>query len=279
MVAELIAQLCFLGLVVGQTAPRMSISEVRGICSSLASRLGMSVSTPSLRCRSETLSKSGSIRWRVEAGSLLFSVDDRFGYVALFLDSAADAEARSHSNSSTRYFTTDDSAWMRAEAIRSQIGNQAELVRGVFSDSSEATSLNRTQRGFVQFTFESRPFGRSSGGQGNRIAMLLDQRTGRLVMFTQSTGWTFDSPEAAISEASARTIAAALVRAHLRGLVDEITGVRQAYIQPQEGFGSSLQNPLRIQRRVRWAYVVRFPRCVVYVDAQTGAPLGGARFR
>ncbi len=260
-----------------QSSPLLTPHQVKGICSSLAARLGVPFEAGSAKLRSTTVGPMGIRRWTVQDGQRLYIVDDEFGYVSTFQDADALVAARSRSSAPTRFFTTAEDGWLRAEILLARLDSGAGLVRWRFRDSRAPLGQPRSQPGCVSFSFQAMAHGKLTGGDGNGLSMTLDEVTGRLAWFTQIKGWTYDPPDASLSEAEAKAAAFALVRLHHPGLAVEFRSARLTYVAPYDGFGATLTSPLRAAMRVRWAYFVRFDKCHLYVDAQTGESLGGNR--
>lgn len=268
--------LLFFSLTVGVASASTSTpSEVLSVCSSFCTKLSISFTPGNASIARNVLPNGRGTSWTVSEGEKFFVVEDDFDYVSAYSNGAAEVAAKGGFGGAP-FFLTDQLAWVRADAIRLALDPQTHLSRSSFTDSAASGQGSRPSRGLVGFVFTQVVSGVDTTGVGNSMSMTLDRQTGVVTSLTWSKGWRYEG-QRTVTENAAKERAREILASNDPSLLSPIRSVSVQYMHVGSGFGSTTRDEARRARIARLAYVIRFDRCQVFVDAETGRSIGGKR--
>ncbi|MFN8219600.1 MAG: hypothetical protein U0S12_05645 [Fimbriimonadales bacterium] len=208
-------------------------------------------------------------RITVLLGEQLFLFDPNTYRIDGYTDLMLDTELRTLKSPPSNSFSTNEQIWRRGEVLMRSIVPDLNLRRGDLRTGGEGSG-SAQRAGRLLMTFEEQPGGWRTMGNGNRLQLELDSRSGAVVSFAVSRGWSYGPATAKVSSATAVRTALSVARG--RG---KFRGVQQYYVTPNAEFGSEAGRTWAASRQCRLAFVVDLESLVVLIDCNTGDCIGG----
>lgn len=208
-------------------------------------------------------------KWRVHSGELMFVLEHPSQNLVGFVDLKIQSEL-SRLNWEPATQISDSRVSAIFESIRSYF-NLSELSEIRINRSNAVPHSSRGQFGVITASGHANAYGFATAGFGNSVSVTVDARDGRIVQLMLSRGWRYDPPNVRITSEFAEAIARSA------GTEQELSKVELRYVVPNARFQSTGGATFRNERRLRLGYVFSFDSEVLFVDAETGALLGGGR--
>jgi len=228
--------------------------------------------------------------WVVEfPGEYRLNIRKQDGVVASFTnDRRIYEQFKRMQDRSTRRFVSGGSAKTYAQSLAVKLGlaPQAKLDKLEYVRDGDPAGTDANRSGKILVRYRTMPFGYGFFGTsiGNGMGFTLDPVDGALVTFAQTWHTKIASHVVKVTKAKATAIAEHVFRSYRRKHKSFYTVPEQAvanvelkYVLPNAAFGSTYPNRQR-EKLARLAYVVRFGKESVWIDAASGKLLGGQSF-
>lgn len=259
----------------GQGSPSQAIDHAMQFCD----RLGVQFKKSLAKAESFPLRRTGRVQWVVTQGEIQVTMDDRMR-VTTFVDGAEAMKISRMRGVTSGLCSSPAAAWARGNQILSKLEQGSSWKQWKFQSGGTSPGPQSYPGGGVGLVFSYRAHGIDTNGVGNQLSMILNPQSGALAELSVSTGWTYDPPTVQLTESQAVTKAKQiLTNLGMSQLSSETPVVKKAYTMAVDGYGCTSAEMLSSQRRIRYAYIITFPKCMVQIDAQTGESLGGRRLK
>lgn len=251
----------------GEYSPGAAYSQGCALLSALQIARGADVAEVAIT-KEEALPRT----WELIAGEAIFlgfhsqsGALFRFGNPAFVYVTAG--------NRSPVQYPTEQSAHARAESIAAAVGKPSSAT----VESADYRPESATQPGRYMVRFSEVRLGRRVIGTG--CTLELDVVTGLVYSLQQHWAYTVEAEVETLTQAQGIATATAAYEAALpepaRYPYDPAKPAVLAYVHPDEGWGATGYPIDEYPRRVRLAWHVPFGRDHVWIDAGSGALLGG----